>query len=76
MTELQLGKYEFYPYEFDKSETPTLQELMECLEKAKSRVRTGIDRDWVSKAKAKTGKDVKTPSRSIGQRRPRRKRRG
>jgi len=60
MTELQLGKYEFYPYEFDASTGPTLEELREMLRKAK----------------AKTGKDVKTPSRSIGRRRPRRKRRG
>jgi hypothetical protein len=29
MTELQLGKYKFYPYEFDKKETPTLEELVE-----------------------------------------------
>jgi len=48
--ELQLGKYEFYPYEFDKSDTPTLEELVELL----------------SKRKAKTRKDVKTPSRSLG----------
>ena len=27
MAEFQLGKYEFYPYEFDKSEPPTLEEL-------------------------------------------------
>ena len=58
--ELQLGKYEFYPYEFDKSETSTLDEL----------------RKMLRKAKAKNGKDVKTPSRSVGQRRPCRKRRG
>lgn len=54
--ELELGKYEFYPYEFDEGQAPTLDELREML-------RT---------AKAKTGKDAKTPSRSIGQRRPRR----
>ena len=72
MAELQLGKYEFYPYEFERSETPTLEELMELLEKAKSRVRTGSDSDWVfSRTKAKTGKNVKTPSRSTGQRRKR-----
>lgn len=32
--ELQLGKYEFYPYEFDKSKTPTLEELKDLLRKA------------------------------------------
>ncbi len=60
MTELQLGKYEFYPYEFDAERAPTLDQLLEML----------------GKAKARTGKDAETPSRSIGQRRPRRKRRG
>ena len=55
--ELKLGKYEYYPYEFDNNETPTLEELREMLRKAK----------------ANTGKDVKTPSRSIDRRRPRRK---
>lgn len=60
MAELQLGKYEFYPYEFDKSKTPTLEDLKELLRKAK----------------AKSEKDVKTPSRSIDRRRPGRKRRG
>ena len=69
MTELQLGKYEFYPYEFDGSEPPTLEELMEWLAKAKGRVRTGSDSDWVSKGIAKIGKEVNTPSRSIGKRR-------
>lgn len=59
MAELQLGKYEFYPYEFDASTTPTLEELCEMLRKAK----------------AETGKDVETPSRSIVKSRPRRKRR-
>lgn len=44
--ELQLGKYEFYPYEFDKSKTPTLDDLRELLRKAKARRQ----------------KDVKTPS--------------
>jgi len=60
MTELRLGKYEFYPYEFDKSETPTLEELKELLRKAKAR----------------NDEDVKTPSRAVDRRRPRRKRRG
>ncbi len=59
--ELQLGKYEFYPYpkEF-RDPSPTLEELAELL----------------LKAKAQGEKDVKTPSRSIGERRPRRKQRG
>lgn len=46
--ELQLGKYEFYPYEFDKDETPTLEELKKLLRKAK----------------VTSDRDVKTPSRS------------
>jgi hypothetical protein len=45
MTVLQLGKYEFYPYEFDKCETLTLEDLKELLRKAKAR----------------REKDVKTP---------------
>lgn len=56
--ELVLGKYEFYPYEFDENrEVPSLEELVELLRKAK----------------AKTGKDVETSSRSLNRRRPRRK---
>jgi hypothetical protein len=58
--ELPLGKYEFYPFEFDKEKTSTLEELQELLRKAK----------------AKTAKDVKTLSRSTGRRQPRRKRGG
>ncbi len=54
--ELQLGKYEFYPYEFDAGQAPTLEELREMLRKAK----------------ATSEKDVKTPSRPIGRGRPRR----
>lgn len=38
--ELQLGKYEFYPYEFEKEIAHSLEELVELLEKAKSRNRT------------------------------------
>lgn len=34
--ELQLGKYEFYPYELDKSKTPTLEELKTLLRKARA----------------------------------------
>jgi hypothetical protein len=48
--ELQLGKYEFYPYEFDKSKTLTLEDLKELRKKAKS----------------KGGKGVKIRSRSVG----------
>ncbi|MCA1588838.1 MAG: hypothetical protein LC730_05510 [Acidobacteria bacterium] len=36
MTELQLGKYEFYPYELDKDKTPTLEDLKKLLKKAKA----------------------------------------
>ena len=60
--ELQLGKYEFFPYtDEDIKNAPSLEELLEQLE---------------STAKAKSEKDVKTPSRSLDRRRPRRKRRG
>lgn len=55
--ELQLGKYEFYPYEFDKSKTPTLEELEELLRRFR----------------AKHKKDVKTLSRSLKRRQSRRK---
>jgi hypothetical protein len=59
--ELQLGKYEFYPHPKELREPPpTLEELVELLQKAKARSK----------------KDVKTPSRSLGRRRPRRKRCG
>ena len=40
--ELQLGKYEFYPYEFDKSKTPTLEDLQKLLKKAKARQRKAV----------------------------------
>jgi hypothetical protein len=58
--ELKLGKYEFYPYEFDADKTPTLDELKEFLRKASS----------------KKEKDVETPLPNRKRRRPRRKRRG
>lgn len=50
--ELQLGKYEFYPYEFDKSEALTIEEPKELLRKAKAR----------------REKEVKTPFRSLDRR--------
>ena len=51
MAELQVGKYEFYPYPKEFLEPPpTLEELVELLRKAK----------------AGSEKDAKTPSRSIG----------
>lgn len=34
--ELQLGKYEFYPYEFDENNVQTLEELLERLERKKA----------------------------------------
>ena len=34
--ELQLGKYEFYPYEFDKDKTSALEDLKKLLKKAKA----------------------------------------
>lgn len=37
MTELVVGKYEFYPYERDRCETHTVEELLEMLEKTKGR---------------------------------------
>lgn len=61
MTELVIGKYKFYPYPKEFGEPPpTLEELVELLREAK----------------AGSEKDVKTPSRSLNQSRPRRKRRG
>jgi len=51
--ELQLGKYEFYPYEFDKSETHSLEDLTALLKKAKARKKKG----------------VKTPAPSVSKRR-------
>ena len=60
MTELVVGKYEFYPYPQEVREPPpTLEELVKLLREDK----------------AKSEKDVKTPSRSIARGRPRRKRR-
>ncbi|MBP6003535.1 MAG: hypothetical protein KA746_08900 [Pyrinomonadaceae bacterium] len=57
MTELVVGKYKFYPYPKElKEPPPSLEELVELL----------------GEAKAKSGKDVKTPSRSNARRRPRR----
>jgi len=40
--ELQLGKYEFYPYEFDKDKIPTLEDLKKLLKEAKSRSRKAL----------------------------------
>lgn len=56
MKELQLGKYEFYPYpEEFRDPSLTLEELIELMRRAK----------------ADGEKDVKTPSRSVDRRRPR-----
>lgn len=35
--ELQLGKYKFYPYEFDNRKTPTLEEIVELWEKIRKK---------------------------------------
>jgi hypothetical protein len=37
--ELQLGRYEFYPYEFDEDKTPTLEDLKKLQKKAKANKR-------------------------------------
>ncbi len=59
--ELQIGKYEFYPYPGeDFKDAPSLEELLEFLK---------------SPAKAKSEKDDKTPSQFSGRSQPRRKRR-
>lgn len=59
--ELVVGKDEFYPYPKELGEPPpTLEELVELLREAK----------------AGSKEDVKTPSRSLDRRRPRRKRLG
>ena len=76
--ELQLGKYEFYPYPKEFIEPPpTLEELVELLQKAKGDLsEPGAAATGLRAAKAKRGKDVKTLSRSLDRRRPRRRRRG
>ena len=78
MTELQLGKYEFYPYPKEFIEPPpTLAELVELLRKAKADLsEPGAVATGFLAAKAKSEKDVKTPSRSLDRSRLRRKRRG
>jgi hypothetical protein len=47
MAELQLGKYEFYPYPNEFNEPPTLEELVELLRKVE----------------AESEKDINKPSR-------------
>ncbi len=60
--ELQIGRYEFYPYrDEDFKNAPSLEGLLEFLK---------------SPVKANSGKDVKTPSDFLNRSRPRRKRRG
>ncbi len=44
MTELVVGKYKFYPYEFDKDKTPDLEEIVRRLEKEKRRKRVSKDK--------------------------------
>ena len=61
MADLVVGKYKFYPCPKESIEpSPTLEELVELLREAK----------------AKSEKDVKTSSQSVGRRQPRRERRG
>ena len=44
--ELQLGKYEFYPYEFDEDrETPSLEELLEQYRKMSEDEKTEVSKD-------------------------------
>ncbi len=76
--ELQFGKYEFYPYPKESIEPPpSLEELVELLRKAKAdSSEPGAVATGFRAAKAKSEKDVKTPSRSIDRCRPRSKRRG
>lgn len=51
MTELIVGKYKFYPYEFDKREPLTLDELVERREKIKAKK----ERPKKSASRAKRG---------------------
>lgn len=78
MAELQLGKYEFYPYPNEFREPPsTLEELVELLRRAKADLsEPGAVATGFLAAKAKSEKDIKTPSRTLDRHRPRRKRRG
>jgi hypothetical protein len=59
MTELIVGKYKFYQYEIDGRKTETLNGLKALLRQAK----------------AKSKRDVKTPSKSVDKLKPRRERR-
>ena len=44
--ELQLGKYEFYPYEFDEDrETPSLEELLERYRKMSEDEKSELSKD-------------------------------
>ena len=44
--ELQLGKYEFYPYEFDEDrEVPSLEELLERYRKMSEHEKSELSRD-------------------------------
>ena len=71
--ELQLGRYEFYPYtDEDFKNTPSLEELVELLRKEKADLsEPGAVATGFRAAKAKTGKDVKTPFRFPDRHRPR-----
>jgi hypothetical protein len=76
--ELQLGKYEFYPYPDDLFENaPSLEELVEILKKAiGNQSEPGAVATGLRAARTMSRKNVKTPYRSIDRRRPRRKRLG
>jgi hypothetical protein len=56
--ELRIGKYEFYPYEFDKNQTPTLEDLRKLLKKAKARRRKSILRKPGGSAKKTIEKPI------------------
>lgn len=75
MTELVVGKYEFYPYPKEFREpSPTLEELVELLREAKAE-----SEKEVTAAGCRSTGGIMTPetsSRSDSRRRPRRKRRG
>lgn len=50
--ELQLGKYEFYPYEFEKETTDNLlEEFKKMLKDCKRKEKTSLDKSAKSKKK-------------------------
>lgn len=52
MTELELGNYEFYPYELNDDEIPSLEELMRRWAEMKTKPGKGVrDGSWLNSRK-------------------------